>query len=98
MANMTNSMLRNLQHFVEFDLAGVVKWHDCRVVIPVEGDGNVVEVELDVGGRRYNVRIESSDYGNKNQLGRVLLDDKAMGPIDEKTWDAVAMEIKAHVA
>jgi hypothetical protein len=89
-------MVRNLRHFIDYDLAGVVKRDGCRIEIPLDGGGNVAEAWFTAGGRSYTVRVESSDY-TVEQLGRVLLNDKPMGPIDERTWDAIALEIKADV-
>jgi hypothetical protein len=100
MASMGNSMTRNLRRFVEYDLAGCVKWDRCAVIIREGGD--IVELRFSIGERPVCVTIESSDLspmltlGQMIPLGQILLDDVRMGVIDETTWTKVALQIKQY--
>jgi len=96
---MQDSMVRNLRHFVEFDLATIVDWDKVKLVIPSDYEGNVVIALFRVAGNgEHEVRIESPEFSSSNPNGRVLLDQQAIGPIDESTWTKAAMRIKSHRA
>jgi len=96
MASMQNAMLRNLRRFVEHHLVGVVDWKDVSLSIPHEHEGNVVQVQLDVGGRYHTVRVESPDFNTSCPNGRVLLDAREMGPIDDASWIKAASLIRTR--
>jgi hypothetical protein len=97
MASMTSAMTRNLQRFVEYDLAGCVRWDQCKVIVPKDGGGDIVTISFEVAGHRHTVEIESSDYDPHQSLGLVLLDGIPQGPIDERTWTRVALVLKAEL-
>jgi hypothetical protein len=94
--NMADAMRRNLQRFVEQDLAGVVRWDEVHVRVPASGEGEVVEIEFDVGPEHYLVAVSSSDA--KPPLGEVAVNLVARGPIDEGVWRNIAEQIKAIAA
>jgi hypothetical protein len=94
MASMADSMRRNLRRFVEYDLAGCLKWDNCKVIVREAGD--IVELRFSLGERPVCVTIESSDLNPMLPLGQILLDDVRMGVIDETTWTKVALQVKQY--
>jgi hypothetical protein len=98
MANMIDSILRNLQRFFEYDLMGIVKWDTVRVFIPKDDNDEqqAAGVRFQLADKDYEILVESSDVNPKYNCGSVFLNDKRIGPIDEKTWTAMALEIKKH--
>ena len=96
MANMADCMLRNLRHYVEQNLGGIIRWDEVLTAIPVDGEGNVVEIEFSVGNRDFHIRIESSDFNPRHSLGQIIFNGRAMGPIDHLTWAKITPEIRAQ--
>lgn len=94
MANMVDCMLRNLQQFVQFNLGGLISWDQVKTVVPQDGDGNVVEIEFTIADCDYLIRIESPDFNPRHPLGRILANEKPVGPIDQKTWERIAAWIR----
>jgi hypothetical protein len=93
---MTDCLMRNMQRFVEFDLAGILRWDRVRLVVPVDGGGAAVEMSFTLDGRRFDIREESSDL--KPPLGEISMNNKVCGPIDAATWAKLAIEIKSWQA
>lgn len=94
MANMVASLFRSMQRFFEFDMLGLVKWDTVKVFVPSGGDSAGARFALN--GYEYEIVMESSDVNPKYNLGSIFLNDKRIGPIDERTWTVIALEIKKH--
>lgn len=94
MASMRDSMVRNLKHFVDYDLMGVLRWDKAKIKIISDDE---IEISFAVPVPHV-VRIESPDFSPSNPRGCVVLDQQPIGPIDEATWDKLALRIKAERA
>lgn len=94
MASITSAMTRNLQRFVEYDLAGLVSWQNCKVMVPKKGGGDIVEIMFTVDHVGHVVIIEAPGEEIGNHRGRIILDGEILGVIDAAVWKRAAEILK----